>query len=141
MTGVDVLHPHGNGFDPFLQAAVGEDRNGQVVTVLSMLARLGLDPWSEASDLASLSHAAAGTRLGKLLSSFRDVPTLGLDHGAIARRLTDLLPVRSLPRKSEAIGSSASLGPTIVGVPILAVLLVLLVLAQVFQFGASGPGP
>lgn len=141
MTGVDVLHPHGNGFDPFLQAAVGEDRNGQVVTVLSMLARLGLDPWSEASDLASLSRAAAGTRLGKLLSSFRDVPALGPDHGAIARRLTELLPVRSLPSTSEAIGSSVSLGPTIVGVPVLAILLVLLVLAQVFQFGASGPGP
>ena len=92
MTGVDVLHPHGNGFDPFLQAAVGEDRNGQVVTVLSMLARLGLDPWSEASDLASLSRAAAGARLDKLLSGFRDVPALGLDHGAIARSLTDLLP-------------------------------------------------
>lgn len=141
MTGVDVLHPHGNGFDPFLQAAVGEDRNGQVVTVLSMLARLGLDPWSEASDLASLSRAAAGARLDKLLSGFRDVPALGLDHGAIARRLTDLLPVRSLPRTSEAIGSSASLGPTIVGVPILAILLVFLILAQVLHFGASGPGP
>ena len=114
MTGVDVLHPHGNGFDPFLQAAVGEDRNGQVVTVLSMLARLGLDPWSEASGLASLSRAAAGTRLDKLLSGFRDVPALGLDHGAIARSLTDLLPVRSQPSAPKAIGSSASLGPTIV---------------------------
>ena len=141
MTGVDVLHPHGNGFDPFLQAAVGEDRNGQVVTVLSMLARLGLDPWSEASDLASLSRAAAGARLDKLLSGFRDVPALGLDHDAIARSLTDLLPVRSWPRAPEETGSSASFGSKIAGVPILAVLLVLLILAQVFQFGASGPGP
>ena len=140
MTGIDVLHPHGNGFDPFLQAAVGEDRNGQAVTVLSMLARLGLDPWSEASDLASLSRAAAGARLGELLSGFRDVPGLGLDNGAIARGLTELLPIRSLPRPPDGAGSSASLGPTISGVPILAILLVILILAQVFHLGAWVPG-
>lgn len=140
MTGIDALHPHGNGFDPFLQAAVGEDRSGQAVTVLSMLARLGLDPWTEASDLASMSRAAAGARLAKLLSGFRDVPALGLDHGAIARSLTELLPVRSQPGAPKAIGSTVSLGPTISGVPILAIFLILLILAQFFYFGGSAPG-
>jgi len=45
MPTVDVLHPDGNDFDPFLFASVGEDRNGANVTVISALARLGLDPW------------------------------------------------------------------------------------------------
>lgn len=41
-------------FNEFLFAVVGEERGGQQLTVLSALARLGLDPWGEAARLSKL---------------------------------------------------------------------------------------
>lgn len=98
MVGIALHHPYGKNFDPFLQAYVGEDRNGNDVTVLSALARLGFDPWQEASDLWGLPGEAALTRLSSTLSGFKDVPTLFIDHALIAGNLTKLLPERSVPR-------------------------------------------
>jgi hypothetical protein len=46
-------------FDPFLLAPVGVEENGMEVSVLSTLARLGLDPWEEAGRLAMLPKNAA----------------------------------------------------------------------------------
>jgi len=89
---LSVLNPHPPEFDRFLQASVGEDRNGYAVTVLSTLARLGLDPWKETAELVTLGCDAARTRLGTLLARFRDVPALAGDHVRIARDLSQLLP-------------------------------------------------
>ncbi len=58
-----------HSFDPFLFAAVGEERNGMLLSVLSALARLDLDPWFEAASLSRLPAAAATQRLTSLLSS------------------------------------------------------------------------
>ena len=41
-------------FNEFLFAFVGEEKSGQQLTVLSALARLGLDPWGEAARLSEL---------------------------------------------------------------------------------------
>ena len=92
MADPNVLNPHPPEFDRFLHASVGEDRNGYVVTVLSTLARLGLDPWKETAELVTLGRDAARARLGTLLARFRDVPALASDHGRIARDLSQLLP-------------------------------------------------
>ena len=92
MADPNVLNPHPPEFDRFLHASVGEDRNGYAVTVLSTLARLGLDPWKETAELVMLGHAAAQARLGTLLARFRDVPALASDHGWVARDLSQLLP-------------------------------------------------
>ena len=62
-------------FDRFLGANVGEDGRGVNVTVLSMLARLGVDPWEEASTLAGMADNPAQKRLGSLMSRFKDVPS------------------------------------------------------------------
>ncbi|SEO18158.1 hypothetical protein SAMN04488011_12113, partial [Palleronia pelagia] len=43
MADPSVLNPHPPEFDRFLQASVGEDRNGYAVTVLSTLARSCLE--------------------------------------------------------------------------------------------------
>jgi hypothetical protein len=56
-------------FDPFLFAEVGEERNGMLLSVLSALARLDLDPWREAASLSKLPAEAATERLSSLLSS------------------------------------------------------------------------
>jgi hypothetical protein len=125
-----VLNAHPPKFEQFLYQSVGEDRNGNLVTVLSALARLGLDPWAETADLATLEREAARTRLATLLERFRDVPTLARDHGKVARDLSQLLPESSTatdghPRTSSVIW------------PILAIVFVVF---QMLTFGGSGSG-
>lgn len=97
MSGLKQLHPDGHDFDSFLFADLGEDRNGASVTVASALARLELDPWKEASELALLGCDAARARLEAHLSKFKDIPTLGAENGALAAKLALLLPKSSSP--------------------------------------------
>jgi hypothetical protein len=79
-------------FQRFLGASVGKDANGTKVTVLSMLARLGVDPWDEAADLSAMPEGPAGHKLEALIARFRDVPTLVADRGRIASDLVAFLP-------------------------------------------------
>jgi hypothetical protein len=134
----DIHHPNGTEFTRFLGAAVGEDRNGSAVTVLSTFARLNLDPWEEAANLASLGREAAGQRLGLLLSRFGDVPALRRDHEPVARDLARLLPegrARSgLPRRAGTKRPPGLSGTTWVA------LAVVFVLIQVFFAGVPGAG-
>jgi hypothetical protein len=127
-------------FERFLYASVGEDRNGYVVTVLSTLARLGLDPWKEAAELAALGREAAQTRLERLLSGFRDVPELANDHGAVAQELTLLLPEHQSLRGSKLGGSVLAPGLPGSRRSTLAILVILLILAQVLFVGVLLPG-
>ena len=39
----------GREFQAFLYAPIGEEENGTTLSVLSALARLGLDPWKQAN--------------------------------------------------------------------------------------------
>ncbi len=64
MTGTSLLNPHPPDFERFLYATVGQDRNGYAVTVLSTLARLGLDPWNETAELVALGREAAARASG-----------------------------------------------------------------------------
>lgn len=93
-------------FDPFLYAPLGEDQRGSSVTVLSMLARLGIDPWREASELSKLPEAAARVRLDAVLARFHDVSSPITDRGKTVRKLLAFLP-RAAPsaRSSAATGS------------------------------------
>lgn len=96
-------------FEPFLYAPLGEDRRGSSVTVLSMLARLGVDPWSEASDLSKLPVAAARQRLEALMTRFHDVPTPVPDRSRVVSGLLALLPRRAATASSPRDGTSAKL--------------------------------
>lgn len=96
-------------FEPFLYAPLGEDRRGSSVTVLSMLARLGVDPWGEASDLAKLPEGAARQRLEALMTRFHDVPTPVPDLSRIVSGLLALLPRRPTTASSPQDGASAKL--------------------------------
>jgi hypothetical protein len=78
-------------FDPFLFAAVGEERNGMLLSVVSALARLDLDPWREAASLSKLPAAAATKRLSSLLSSLPSSQLTVPSPAAIAQ-LVGLLP-------------------------------------------------
>jgi hypothetical protein len=81
-----------SSFDPFLYAAVGEERNGMLLSVLSALARLDLDPWFEAANLSRLSPSAAKERLTGLLSSL-PASQLKAPAAATITRLLGLLPM------------------------------------------------
>ncbi|RVT82582.1 hypothetical protein DXV76_15170 [Rhodobacteraceae bacterium CCMM004] len=97
MSASDVLHPDGSDFDAFLFAEVGEDRTGVAVTVLSALARLDLEPWTEARELARLGREAAQVRLTGHLEAITDIPALALANRTRAAKLVALLPKRAPP--------------------------------------------
>src|ERR1700722_275587 len=82
----------GSEFDSFLFAPIGADRNGMLVSVLSALARLDVDPWQAADDLARLPQAEAIQRLALLIAPLPDSPSTHRDLGTTADRLIALLP-------------------------------------------------
>lgn len=85
----------------FLRAIVGQDVNGSDVSVISMLARLEVDPWHEACDLAAMPDAPARKRLNDLMTRFEDVPTLARDQGKVVSTLLDLLPRKKAAASTE----------------------------------------
>ncbi len=133
-----ALNPHPPEFEPFLYAFVGEDARGSSVTVLSALARLNLDPWAEAADLATLGREAAALRVGALLSRVRDVPALGRSHGPVGRELSRLLPERKA-RPGTSDSASSDGGPLTPGMG-WAIAVALLVVAQMVFGVSTGTG-
>lgn len=140
MADPNVLNPHPPEFERFLYAPVGEDRNGYVVTVLSALARLGLDPWVETEELITSGRAAARTRLATLLSRCRDVPALADEATRVARDLTQLLPDARPSGHVTRATAPLTAGRFGTGGMILAALTILIVLFQVFVVGGVGAG-
>ncbi|HBZ43979.1 MAG TPA: hypothetical protein DEO85_07995 [Maritimibacter sp.] len=140
MADPNVLNPHTPEFDRFLYASVREDRNGSVVTVLSTLARLGLDPWKETADLAALGRDAARARLETLLSRFLDVPMLASDQGRVARDLSHLLPDGPASVTLMRTAATVANGHSGTSGVIWAVLAIIFFLLQVLTFGSAGSG-
>jgi hypothetical protein len=79
-------------FNDFLFAPIGEESNNTVLTVLSALARLGIDPWQESARLAQLSVEKATQRLTSIISGLPNGSWAQSDAGAIAARLVKFLP-------------------------------------------------
>jgi len=82
----------GREFDNFLFASIEDDRNGPLLSVVSALARLEVDPWKEAASLARLPREQAKQRLSSLIASLPKGATTGLSPEIIASRLVALLP-------------------------------------------------
>jgi len=91
------VSPLGSAFDNFLFAPLGEDDNGMPLSVLSALARLGLDPWQEAGSLARSPRAGAIQRLTTLIDALPDRPPTPLNPSTVATRLVELLPPAVIP--------------------------------------------
>lgn len=85
-------------FDEFLFAPIGEDASGMPLTLLSVLARLGVDPWQEASDLAHLPLEPAMQRLAARLEAVPNGPAPGADTVTLATRLIALLHRKPKPK-------------------------------------------
>jgi hypothetical protein len=82
----------GPEFDKFLGASIGAGRNGTMVSVLSALARLDVDPWQEAAALARMPREAATKRLTALIAALPRESSAELPSQTIAGDLVALLP-------------------------------------------------
>jgi len=89
-------------YDRFLQTKIGAGSNGTPVTTLSMLARLGLDPWQVAHDLSTMSKEAAREKLDTVMINFTDVT-----HSAENRQniVTGLIMSLHTPKSYGPAGS------------------------------------
>jgi len=113
-------------FDDFLFASIGEERNGMRLSVVSALARLDVDPWQEAANLARLPGTTATHRLASLIAALPDRPSTHLAPGTIAACL-----IARLPRRIGADVPSADGAEEILGFSIPAVMQ-----SQPFRYGA-----
>src|ERR1700686_4241226 len=84
--------------DKFLYAAVGEERDGVPLSMISALARLGLDPWDEAGRLSSLAKPEASEQLGQMILRLTGTRWPFPEARRIAAGLIDLLPTRDQAR-------------------------------------------
>jgi hypothetical protein len=92
MSSLDAFALRRSGLDDFLFASVGTEPSGMTLSLLSVFARQGDDPWKEAGKLVSLpkgdainSIAQAIARMPKSIWALPDATT-------IATRLVALLP-------------------------------------------------
>ena len=82
-------------FDGFLFSSVGEEVDGVPLSVLSALARLGLDPWDEAARLAHLTREAAAEQLARMIARLYDQRWSASEAWRIASGLVERLPLAS----------------------------------------------
>jgi hypothetical protein len=101
MSHSDVFALKNSGLNEFLLAEVGTEINGSQLTILSVLARLGKDPWTEAARLARLPKSSTIDYLASSISQMPLCPQALVDAPTTAARLTLLLPsqVQSLSER------------------------------------------
>ena len=99
--------------DQFLFASVGEEAEGVPLSVLSALARLGLDPRDEAARLSHLTSKAAAIQLARLFARLPERPWTSSEIWKIANKLVELLPASRNGGKNDQVTSVANgeLGP------------------------------
>jgi hypothetical protein len=95
VTQTDVFALKNSGLEPLLFAEVGDQRSGVGLTVLSLLARLGLDPWAEAARWVTLPKSAAIACLAGNIARMPLCPQAIAEAHATATRLILLLPVNN----------------------------------------------
>jgi hypothetical protein len=90
-----------SGLNPFLFAEVGTELNGSTLTILSVLARLGQDPWAEAAKWTKLPKATIIDRLAQSIAQMPLSAQAIKDARSTASRLILLLPSQ-VARPTEA---------------------------------------
>jgi hypothetical protein len=94
------------GYDRFLYASICEQNNGTQVTVLSALVRADIDPWEEATRLATMPRAKAEATLSSLLRQISDQRWTDAEVEAVSERLVQLLPTKEGGESATVIFSS-----------------------------------
>jgi len=129
--------------DNFLFATIGDDRNDVPLSVLSALARLDVDPWLEAAELARLPRETATQRLASSIAALPDRQSAYLEHGTIAARLIALLPRQASP-KIPSLGTLLDAGHETkfrAGMFLFAVLMAFMLAAQWIVVGRQPLAP
>jgi hypothetical protein len=94
MSSSDAFALRRSGLDEFLFASIGTEPSGMTLSLLSVFARRGDDPWNEAGKLVSLPKGEAIKSLAQTIAGMpRSIWTLP-DATTIATRLVALLPTR-----------------------------------------------
>jgi hypothetical protein len=130
-------------FDAFLFATVGEEVDGVPLSVLSALARLGLDPRDEAVRLAHLTREAAAEQLARMIARLYDKRWNASEAWRIASGLVERLPMsNSAPKGNRSprvtrpiMGISASSSLTYLALALALGLLVGLIACGYLPFG------
>ena len=94
MSRSDVFALKNTGLNSFLFADVGIESNGSILTVLSVLARLGQDPWTQAAQWVKLPKTEIIDRLASCIAQMPLPPQSLLDARQTAARLITLLPAQ-----------------------------------------------
>jgi len=95
----DVTALQRSDLNEFLFADVGTEASGMMLSVVSLFARQGNDPWREAGRLADLPKAVAADSLARSIADMPHGRWNLPDAAAIAARLIGLLPAR--PARAE----------------------------------------
>ena len=103
MPSSDAFALRRSGLNEFLFAPVGTEANGMTLSVVSVFARLGSDPWQEAGRLAGLPKAEATESLARIIASMPSSVWPPQAATTIAARLIALLPTQA-----ENLGQSQS---------------------------------
>jgi hypothetical protein len=112
MSHADAFALKNSGLNEFLFAEVGTEANGSPLTILSVLARLGRDPWAEAAGWTKLPRASIIDRLADCISQMPLRPPALAEARTTAARLIQLLPAQAQPfRNSDSMVIEKSKAP------------------------------
>lgn len=95
MASSDAFALRRSGLNEFLFAPVGTEANGMTLSVVSLLARLGNDPWREAGRLAALPQSEATKSLAHSIVSMPASRWSLPSATVIAAGLIALLPTQA----------------------------------------------
>ena len=130
MASPDVTALGRSDLNHFLFAEVGTEANGVGLSVLSVFARIGADPWSEAGRLAALPKADAAESLARTIAEMPKSLWALPDASSIAVRLIGLLP----SRPAIGLGPALGLKKVATGWPMNQIALVAAAIALVLAF-------
>nr|WP_294547444.1 hypothetical protein [uncultured Rhodopila sp.] len=108
MTSSNAFALKESGLNDFLFAEVGTELNGSPLTILSILARLGQDPWAEAARWAKLPKAATIDKLAQSIAQMPLPPQAIAEARTTASRLILLLPSQAQSPRAEPKAAKAA---------------------------------
>lgn len=161
-TPLKLRKPHSRGMteslrtdlNGFLFTPIASDANGMHLTMLSALARSGVDPWVEAAGLAALPEENATQKLVLMLADVPNGPSPGDDteilaarlvaqlHSSPSLKLTPTIPPVAATQRVEAPTSSFATLPRRVRLAIYSVVaLIFMVVGYRALAGAEAATP
>jgi hypothetical protein len=112
MSHSDAFALKNSGLNAFLFAEVGTELNGSPLTILSILARLGRDPWAEAARWAEMPKPAMIDCLAYSIAQMPLCPQALVEARVTASRLVMLLPApNATARRIERAAAISSAMP------------------------------